>query len=145
MVATEPAGTAEPGEGTLHDPPPRQDLRAGDKAHVFQEIRDLASELAPPGIDDLHVNAHVLLAPLAPGTRVAVVGPEVLPPGERGSEWSQHQLGADPIMATGGMDHDLAQPPQGVDQQMPPGVPELSCRHQTRAAHPGAFGWTGYR
>lgn len=48
-------------------------MKAGLKARLIQEFRDIALKIAPPGIDHFQFNAQVVLGPLAQSPGIALI------------------------------------------------------------------------
>src|SRR6185312_11805771 len=80
VVAAETPGTAQPSEGALDHPAPRQHMKAGLKAHLVQQVWEIALEVTPPGIDHCELDAQVLAGPLAQRARVSLIRPDKVQP-----------------------------------------------------------------
>jgi hypothetical protein len=81
-------------------------------AQRLQHLRRIALQLAPAmsaGVDHFYVNANGsrLTAPFPQRSRIALVGPDMAEPRVRGPERAQDELGPEPVMQVGGMDHPL--------------------------------------
>lgn len=84
-------------------------MQAGVEPQLVQEIGEVALHVAPPRVDQLQRAVQVLSCPLAQRTGIAVICPEVSAAWQVGTERTQDQCGAAPIMQAGGVDNHFEQ------------------------------------
>ena len=113
---------ADPGQGALDHPAAWQVTKA--LGPFKQAIIDLLAWKHPhpartAGMaDHLYLPAHVLFDPGAPGSRVAIVDPDLLYTRKLAFDWLQKEWDALPILELGAMHHHFEQQAQGIDQQV---------------------------
>ena len=116
VVPHQPPRLDQPAEGSLHDPPFRQDLEA---LHIVATLDDFQLHLA------MAFDRGDLLHQLA---AIAPVRPDEFQPAVGGGEQSQQQAGTIPILRVGRGDLQREQEAEGVYQD----VSLSSCNFLTR-------------
>jgi hypothetical protein len=119
VVLAEPTKPAQPAKGPFHHPPAGHHRKGGH--HRRRDPRRQPARPPTPvtALHDLQGDPKALLDPAYEGPAVALVGPAVPQPGEPAAvQPPQQPGGAVAVADIGRGDVDLADQPQGVDQQV---------------------------
>ena len=113
VVLAHPPIPADPAEGPLHDPTPRQDHKADDIIAALDDLQNPVSKRSRP-FDQF--------------ARIATVRPDQLQASIPPTELAQHQLGSVAILNVRGMNNDGQNQSQRVDDNMPLATVDLLAR-----------------
>ena len=113
IVLAHPTIPADPAEGPLHDPTPRQDRKPNDIIATFDDLQNPVSERSCP-FDQF--------------AGIAAVRPDQLQASIPPTKLAQHQLGAVAILNVAGMNNDSQNQSHRVNDNMPLATVDLLAR-----------------
>ena len=120
-VASQATIATDPGERPFNDPPFGQDLKSGS-------IRSL-DDLQSPGTSAPHRHCHL-------ASRISAISKNALDEREQSSRPAQQVEGAITVLNIGGMNDDVQQEAQRVDQDVPLATLDLLARVVARRIEP---------
>ena len=120
-VASQATVTTDPRERSFDDPPFRQHLKSSS-------VRSL-DDLQPPGTSAPHDERHLL-------SRIATVGKDALDEGEQSACPAQQMECSIAVLNVGGMNDNVQQETQRVDQDVPLATFDLLARVVARRIEP---------